>query len=312
MNTLIKVTEVWRPSADGSLLEFGGGLYGDAGNFGRISRQMCFGKGEGLPGRAWDAGQPILLKQLQGSWFRRSEAAAAAGLACAMALPIFVRGQLTAVLVFLLGELQPHGGAVELWRNDPRVSTDLKLVDGAYGSGEADFEALTRDTYLSRGAGLPGLAWQREGAVFMNDLATAPGFLRSESAVAAGLEQGLALPCGAAGHENHVLTLLSGLRTPLAGRIESWLPDADEFTLRRQWGHCELKGSLPPALMPLTDDMPGCLVSALRSGVPCVSHRVAEQPEPVSNAARDAGLASLVALPIVCDGEIGGVLALYF
>ena len=49
MNTLIKAVEVWLPTPDRSLLEFGGGLFGAATGFGASSRTMCFGRGEGLP-----------------------------------------------------------------------------------------------------------------------------------------------------------------------------------------------------------------------------------------------------------------------
>ena len=72
MKTFIRVVEVWVPDADGTLLEFGGGLYGNTRGFGAVSRRMCFGRGEGLPGQAWDQGRPIMLKQLDGSYFRRS------------------------------------------------------------------------------------------------------------------------------------------------------------------------------------------------------------------------------------------------
>ena len=83
MKTLIQAAEVWVPDADGHLLEFGSGLYGGLVEFGAISRQMCFGRGEGLPGRAWDEGRPVLLKDLQGGYFQRAAAARRAGLACA-------------------------------------------------------------------------------------------------------------------------------------------------------------------------------------------------------------------------------------
>ena len=35
---------------------------------------MCFGYDEGLPGKAWAARHPILLKDLQQPYFRRAEA----------------------------------------------------------------------------------------------------------------------------------------------------------------------------------------------------------------------------------------------
>jgi len=73
-STFIKAAEVWLPSNDGTLLEFGSGAFGAARRFAAISREMCFGRGEGLPGRAWDEGRPILLPRFEGSNFRRNSA----------------------------------------------------------------------------------------------------------------------------------------------------------------------------------------------------------------------------------------------
>jgi hypothetical protein len=69
MNTLIKAVEVWAPDEDGQLLELAGGLYGLASSFGRLSHSMCFGRGEGLPGLAWEEKRPILLTDLGSGHF---------------------------------------------------------------------------------------------------------------------------------------------------------------------------------------------------------------------------------------------------
>ena len=58
MHPFIRAAEVWLPDADGTLLEHGGGLYGEATDFARRSRDLCFGRGEGLPGFAWEDGAP--------------------------------------------------------------------------------------------------------------------------------------------------------------------------------------------------------------------------------------------------------------
>ncbi len=47
----IRIAEYWIPSSDGSLLEFGGGLFGPHSTFAAASRNLCFGRGEGLPGQ---------------------------------------------------------------------------------------------------------------------------------------------------------------------------------------------------------------------------------------------------------------------
>lgn len=51
--TFIKAVEYWVPNADRSVLEFGSGLYGPGSRMALISKAMCLGRGEGLPGLAW-------------------------------------------------------------------------------------------------------------------------------------------------------------------------------------------------------------------------------------------------------------------
>ena len=122
------------PSADGRQLELSAGLFDGAPACGEISLAMRFARGEGLPGRAWDEGRPLLLRRLEGSYFRRTAAAQAAGLCCAVALPIFVDDKLTCVVLMPCGGAQAAVGAVELWHNDPRSTADLKLADGYFGA----------------------------------------------------------------------------------------------------------------------------------------------------------------------------------
>ena len=138
---------------------------------------MCFGRTEGLPGRAWDEGRPAMLRRLDGPVFRRARAARAAGLTCAVAVPTFVGDTLTSVVVLLCGDDEADIGAIELWHNDPRLTSDLTLAEGYFGATTPELKMLTRDGSLPRGAGAPGLAWQREAAVFIDNVATSPQFL---------------------------------------------------------------------------------------------------------------------------------------
>jgi GAF domain len=313
MNSFIKACEVWTPTPDASMLEFGAGLFGTATAFGNITRGMCFGRGEGLPGRAWDEGRPIVLKDLQHSYFRRGAAAAAAGIHAAVALPIFTEDRLSAVLVLFCADAMAAAGAIELWHNNPRVSTDMTLVDGHFGAGGEQLEALSRDTYLPRGSGLPGMAWQRGAAVLIDDLGQSPRFLRGEDTRALGIRRGLAIPCPSLGDDHHVLSLLSASATPIAQRIESWAPNADGSALQRLFGYCEHTGALPcgdegPALAAAT----GSIARAFASAVPQVQADVATEPQGISAAAADAGLNSLLAIPLVSDGSVGEVVVLYF
>lgn len=292
MKTFIRVIEYWVPSEDGSLLEFGGGLFGDSPRFAAISQNLCFGRGEGLPGRAWDTGRPIVLKELEGSYFRRATAAKAAGLTCGIAVPIFKGDALSAVTVIFCGDDEEHAGAIELWGNDPDESTDMTLVDGYYGTTGDTFEFISRATAFRRGNGLPGMAWDAQKPVFLPDLGKGSGFLRADGAVKVGINRGFAIPCSTLDGSNYVMAFLSALATPIARRVETWEPDASGTALRRTLGFSEVQGATStPDIAPLAAGGP--LVEAFTTGRPSVA-------EP------------MIAIPVAPQGRITAVMALHF
>src|SRR6516162_6833287 len=102
--TFVRVAEIWVPTKDGTKLQFLDGLYGSLSGFRAVSEPMRFGFDEGLPGKAWAAGHPIILKRFEGSSFERAEAAKAVGLTCGVAAPVFAGDRLMAVLVLLCGD----------------------------------------------------------------------------------------------------------------------------------------------------------------------------------------------------------------
>ena len=313
MNTFIRVAEVWVPSADGSLLELADGIFEAAPAFGASSRSMCFGRAEGLPGNAWEEGRPLLLRRLEGTYFRRAAAARAAGLSGAVAVPIFVGKRLTSVVVLLCGDSGAHVGAIELWRNDPRVESDLRLADGYFGSTDPDLEALSRDSFLPRGTGLPGLAWQRDASVFIEDIVESRQFLRAQTAASAGIVRGLALPCGTRTHQTWVLSLLSSQQTPIARRIESWLPHESGQGLQRAFGFCEQAGTLAAdASAALPADALGAIGQAWSTAVAQVARGEAAAGTRRVHELNSAGLRSVLAIPLVGDDAVSEVIALYF
>lgn len=300
-NTFIRVVEVWVPDADGSLLELGGAWYGDATRFGALSRQMCFGRGEGLPGQAWEAGRPIVLKAFEGSAFRRTQSAHADGLTCGIALPVFAGPTLKAVVLIFCGDSETQAGAIELWRNQPEQGKDMVLDDGYYGATSNVFEFISRRTAFRKGTGLPGLAWESGLPVFMNDLGKGGRFLRADSAQKVGINRGFAIPCTTPGTDRYVMAFLSALATPLVRRFETWLPDDAGTHLLRREGFCELEGPLDTG--PLEDRVDagrGPLGRALASGVPAVGDSTV------------SGLTSLVALPVLQAGRVVAVVAWHF
>ena len=323
--TFIKATEFWVPSRDRSFLEYGGGLYGTATRFGALSRTLCFARGEGLPGQAWEAGHPIVLRQFVGSYFQRTTAAHAEGLTCAIAMPIFAGDFLTSVLVIFCGDNdEGQAGAIELWHNDPAKSKDMTLVDGHYGNTGDAFEFISRRTSFRRGHGLPGQCWGTGMPVFLEDLGKASGFLRGDSAVKVGINRGFAVPCAAGRGGMYVLAFLSALATPIARRVEVWerqegteggagsdAPAAPQ--LRRVSGFCEALGSLAASTQALALEFgQGTIGQVLLTGVPGISNHADSEPVGLGAAAKEAGLKSLAAIPVIRDGRTVACVALYF
>ncbi|HYI84594.1 MAG TPA: GAF domain-containing protein [Acetobacteraceae bacterium] len=225
MQTFIRVTEIWLPSRDRSRLEFGDGLYGPLSEFRAVSERTGFAYDEGLPGKAWAARHPIILKDLQTSYFLRGEAAKAAGLTCAVALPVMAGDILLAVVVFLCGDDAEHVGAIELWHNNAALNAEMGLVDGYYGTADA-FGWLSRNTKFTRGSGLPGLAWKAGLPVVLPDLGRAHSFLRWEDGSKVGLNKGMAMPYAEEGSgRTWVMTFISAQGTPIARRFELWTRD---------------------------------------------------------------------------------------
>lgn len=312
MKTFIRATEVWVPRRDGGTLELGTGMYGAASRFAAASQASSFGYGQGLPGKAWQEGRPIILKKFENSYFQRTEAAHADGLTCGIALPIFAGDFLTAVLVIFCGDDEEHAGAIELWHNAPAESADMRLADGYYGSTGDAFETVSRNVSLRRGGGLPGLAWERDGPVFMADLGKGAGFLRADSATRVGVNRGFAFPACGEHADTWVMAFLSAMGTPIVRRFEIWEPDAGGKHLARNGGFCEHAGMLAdlPAEQVLARGQ-GSIGRVYLSGVPVLSESLVDEPW-VGADALAAGLSSLVALPIIKHGHLTSVVAWYF
>jgi hypothetical protein len=311
MDTFIKVAEVWKPDAEGNVLEHAGGCYDAAPAFGALSSRMCFGRAEGLPGAAWDEGRPQLWTPLPAQRFLRARAAADAGLVCALALPVVVDGRLTSVAVLFCSGDASANGAVELWHNDARITCDLRLEQGYFNPPDSAVETLARDGFLSRGDGAPGQAWQKGAAVFIDDLPHASSFLRAQAAGEAGLVRALALPCSALNGQAWIVSLLASKQTPLAHRVEGWLVDRATGGVKRGFGYCEHAGRLSAdeggghALAAM-----GAIGAAARGG--CAEVGPALHAALDGAAAQAAGLRSVLALPLPGDAGIDEVVALYF
>jgi hypothetical protein len=311
VKSFIRVTEIWVPSKDRGVLEFHGGLYGAMKGFRAVSERMCFGYGEGLPGRAWAERRPIVLKELQHSYFMRAPAARDAGLSCGVALPIFAGDYLLAVVVLFCGsEDLDDVGAIELWHNDPAESMELGLTDGYFGNADS-FELVARRTKFRPGFGLPGTAWQSGMPEVMKDLGHSTRFLRRDDARRIGINKGLGVPLDCKPGHADVLALLSATDTPIARRFEVWVPEADGLVFLS--GECDVNRDFPAdyeGVSIASGEGPVGLVAL--TGLPVVRDRLGEDASAVGASAFRAGLDAMLALPVLSGGRLKAVVGLYF
>lgn len=301
VKTFIEVSEVWVP--EGDRLVHAAGEYGDLEEFAAVSGRESFAKGEGLPGKAWAEGRPVVLKGFDGSYFKRTEAAKAAGLTSAVAVPVFDRDTLKAVLVVLCGDDDKRIGAIEVWAEADNL---LTLDDGYYGAAK-HFEWVSQHTQFPRGQGLPGAVWASKTPILMRDLGSGYRFVRAEAAGKAGLTTGLGLPLPSPSGKTYVLTLLSARGTPIARRFEIW--DARDAKVGRANeavlidGICAREGRL------WDEDNPrrvaawqGQIGKVLGNGQPLVAAQVPGIA---------GGYDRMVALPIYQGGELAHIVAWY-
>ncbi|SDK75320.1 GAF domain-containing protein [Aliiruegeria lutimaris] len=295
----VRVTEVWVLDETGTRLVLKDGLYGDLENFAKVSGNESFAFGEGLPGKAWAEARPVVLKGFQGSYFKRTEAAEAAGLTAGIALPVFAGEDLKGVVTFFFGDDAEHVGAVEVWASAGERSDPLKLEDGYFGTAE-HFGWISRHTEFPHGQGLPGQAWASGRAVLFEDLGASHKFLRAESAAKAGMTAGLGLPISAPNPAPHVVTLLSALDTPIARRFEIWEGSAGAGFIRIA-GADEHGNPLPEQ-----QD-----VSRFETGAGVLG-TVAATAIPAAVEMTSSAGSAVVALPILSDGKVVQIAAWYF
>lgn len=307
-DTFIQVAEVWVP--EGDRLVMAAGDYNGLAAFEEASRQTSFGKGEGLPGKAWAEGRPVVLTEFDGSYFKRIAAAAEAGLTSAVAIPVFDGDTLKSVLVVLCGDDDNRTGAIEVWTTD--ADGMLKLNEGYYGAAK-EFEFVSKHTQFPRGQGLPGGVWAAKAPILMRDLGSGYKFVRASAAGKAGLTTGIGVDVPVPGDKPFVLTLLSALGTPIARRFEIW--DARKSRMGNSGqavlidGICEREGPLWKddgdglnSEAPTVGAWKGPVGQVVGSGLPVVSRGGAGLP---------AGYESFVGLPIHRDGALSHIVAWY-
>lgn len=238
MSSFIKVIEIWTPVPGKPVLKLADGFYGRYVEFKRISEQYTFNYDEGLPGKAWSNACPQIITDLEHSYFLRKEPAARAGLNAGIAMPLFAGEFLTAVVVFLCGEINDTTGAIELWGKREKNSNELSLKQGYYGPLKK-LEQASQQTQFAKGNGLPGSVWDYRIPMVVENMARTRLFKRAGTAVMEGITAAIGLPFNYYTDKEFVLTFLSAHRTPIAQRFEIWIPDREQNHLFFHAGLCE-------------------------------------------------------------------------
>ncbi len=306
MKTFIKVIEIWVPDKERMRLEFGSGLYGALTDFKNASEQQHFFYDEGLPGKAWAAGHPIVLTRFEQSYFKRTAVAHKAGLTCGIALPIFSGDFLLAVVVFLCGDDAEHAGAIEVWCNDLANQQSLHVMDGYYGSLE-HFENISRQINMPKGQGIPGLAWETGMPVLIEDIGKDNEFIRSADAQKAGITTGLGIPVVNSGEQSYVMTFLSAKATPIAKRIQIWIPEGKQLVCRQ--GYSKNSNNLAEIFETITVNKGvGALGRVWLTGMPIIT---GNQQESEYNPELDS-LSSMLAIPVIEQGRLKAIVSFLF
>jgi hypothetical protein len=237
LKAFVRAVEIWVPDVRGQVLVLSSAYYGDLEEFESASAGMSFEYDEGLPGKTWAAGGPIVLTDFDNSYFQRAEAAKQAGIVCGISLPIYAGEFLQAVVVMFCAGGPEVVGAMEVWRNVNGNDNELKLADGYYGDLER-FEWVSRRLTIMRGRGLPGGAWQQGRPIIIDDIGRSNTFLRARNAAELGITTGLAMPFSYSESEITILNFLSAKDTPIARRFEIWMVDPDEQCITFDSGQC--------------------------------------------------------------------------
>ena len=110
------------------------GYYGGAREFEAASRDITFGRGQGLPGAVRAADTPILMRDIaRAGAFLRSGQAAAAGFRTGLGLPVPTPGDETFVLTLLSASNTPIARRFEIWDARPErvgATGEAQLIDG--------------------------------------------------------------------------------------------------------------------------------------------------------------------------------------
>jgi len=305
MKSFIKLIEIWTPTQDRKSLMLGDSYYGDYSDFYQQSQNISFAYNEGLPGTAWAQSSPIIITDLEHSCFARKEAAKQSDITCAVAVPIFSGQFLLSVIVILCGDKEELAGAIEVWGINSERPSELRLVNGYYGSLEK-FEWVSRRISFQKGSGLPGTILDYRIPQIVANMTSSEFFLRASNASLDGINTAFGIPFIYNEQHEYVLTFLSACGTPIAQRFEIWLPDRNHDYFSLFTGHSEIPNDV--FSFNKVKKGQGLIGQVWLTGCPAISHSPADDSFISDNAKQDNINAS-VAIPVIEDGALKSIVS---
>jgi hypothetical protein len=168
------------------------GYYGTAAMFEFNSRHTTFPRGYGLPGKAWKADGPVIIKNLgRAQQFLRAADAALSGIDFGLAVPYRTSPSETWVVSFLSAPGTPIARRFEIWKAD--LEQDALVFDCGHCIGGTNLDVAFADGVISRNEGAIGQAWASGLPVLCSDLKSDPS-IAAQAAKKAGLNQAVVLP----------------------------------------------------------------------------------------------------------------------
>ena len=222
----VRGIEVWEPNADRSRLLLKQSCYRDADAMADISKDLSFAIDEGLPGDVWKTRMPVFYRRLTSGPFRRSDAAAAAGLTTGVGIPIFCDGKVVSIILLLLDGGESLKTVIEHWRVST-TSNRYALFGGIYSNCEK-LRRLSEHIVFPIGEGLPGTIAARQLPYIGTRFADDSNAVRGVAIAAEQLHSGLGLPLTDSGAaSDDVVLLFNSDSTPLFRMIQVWKPSND-------------------------------------------------------------------------------------
>ena len=226
----VRGIEVWEPNADRSRLVLKQSSYRDAAAMADLSKDLSFAIDEGLPGDVWKTRRPVFYRRLTSGPFRRTDAAAAAGLTTGVGIPIFCNGKVVSMVLLLLDGGESLKTVIEHWRVSP-ASNRYELFGGIYSNCEK-LRRLSEHVFFPIGEGLPGIVAERRLPYLGTRFADDSNVVRGVAIAAEQLNSGLGLPLTDSGADSDdVVLLFNSDTTPLFRMIQVWKPTEDGLSI---------------------------------------------------------------------------------